>query len=38
MAKFPFSSQMLGCVLGPSEDIGNEMVMWILRVDSRVIS
>ena len=37
-AKFPFPSKVLGRVLGPSEDVGNEMSQWILRVDGRVIS
>jgi len=37
-AKFPFPSQVLGRVLGPSEGIGNEMAVWILRVDGRIIS
>ena len=37
-SKFPFPSQVLGRVLGPAEDIGNEMAVWILRVDGRVIA
>lgn len=37
-AKFPFPSQMLGRILGPSQDVGNEMAQWILRVDGRIIS
>ena len=37
-AKFPFPSQVLGRVLGPSEGIGNEMSVWILRVDGRIIA
>ena len=37
-SKFPYPSQMLGRVLGPSENFGNEMAQWILRVDGRVLS
>ena len=37
-AKFLFPSQVLGRVLGPSEKIGNEMAMWILRVDGQIIA
>ena len=37
-AKFPFPSQVLGRVLGPSDGVGNEMSQWILRVDGRVIA
>ena len=37
-ATFPYPSQILGRVLGPSEDIGNEMSQWILRVDGRILS
>ena len=29
---------MLGRVLGPSDGIGNEMAVWILRLDGRIIS
>ena len=37
-AKFPYPSLILGRVLGPSEDITNEMSQWILRVDGRILS
>lgn len=37
-AKFPFPSQVLGRVLGPSDGVGNEMAVWIIRVDGRIIS
>lgn len=37
-AKFPFPNKVLGRVLGPSDDFGNEMAQWILRVDGRIIS
>ena len=37
-AKFPYPSLILGRVLGPSEDIGNEMSQWILIVDGRILS
>ncbi len=36
-AKFPFPSQVLGRVLGPSDGVGNEMAVWILRVDGRIV-
>ncbi len=29
-AKFQFPSQLLGRILGPSEDVGNEIAQWIL--------
>ena len=38
VARLPFPSQVLGRVLGPSDDIGNEMAVWILQVDGRIIS
>ena len=37
-AKFPYPSEMLGRVLGPSDGEGNEMSQWILRVDGRIIA
>ena len=37
MSKFPYPSEFLGRILGPSEDYGNEMCFWILRSDGRVI-
>ena len=36
-AKFPFPSQILGRVLWTCEDVWNEMAVWILRVDGRII-
>ena len=35
--KFPYLTEMLGRVLGPSDGRGNEMSQWILRVDGIVI-
>ena len=35
--KFPYPSELLGRVLGPSDGFGNEMCQWILRVNGRVI-
>ena len=37
-SKFPYPSEMLGRVLGPSYGHGNKMCQWILRVDGRVIA
>lgn len=36
-AKFPFPSECLGRILGPSQTVGNEMCQWILRVDGKVV-
>ena len=37
-ASFPFPSEVLGRVLGPSDNVGNEMAQWILRADGRIVS
>ena len=35
--KFPFPQQVLGRVLGPSDNVGNGMTQWILRADGKVL-
>ena len=36
MTKFPHLTELLGRVLCPSEDYGNEKCQWIMRADRRV--
>ena len=36
-ASFLFNKEVLGRVLGPSQSEGNEMLLWVLRANGRVV-
>ena len=36
-ARFPFPSEVLGRVLGPAYNAGNEMAQWVLKINGKVV-
>eukprot|EP00957_Ditylum_brightwellii_P159895 12170980-Ditylum_brightwellii.AAC.1 len=35
---FPFNKEVLGCILGPAKDEGDEMAQWVMKGNGNVMS